>query len=50
MVGKTSKEIARALAISPRTAEVHRRNLLRKFGVDSARALMCMSASSSEGE
>jgi FixJ family two-component response regulator len=48
VAGRTSKEIARELAISPRTADVHRRNLLRKFGVGSAKALMCMSASSSE--
>ena len=46
LAGKSSKEIARALAISPRTAEAHRRNLLRKFGVGSAKELMCLSASS----
>jgi DNA-binding CsgD family transcriptional regulator len=30
--GSTSKEIARALQISPRTVEFHRANLLKKFG------------------
>jgi len=44
LVGRTSKEIARALAISPRTAEVHRRNLLRKFGVGSAKDLLSLAA------
>jgi FixJ family two-component response regulator len=44
--GRTSREIAKVLAISPRTAEAHRRNLLRKFGVGSARELMYLSASS----
>ena len=43
--GKTSKEIARALAISPRTAEAHRRNLLRKLGVRSVKELMLRLAS-----
>jgi FixJ family two-component response regulator len=38
--GRTSKEIARALAISPRTAEAHRRNLLRKLGIGSVKELM----------
>jgi FixJ family two-component response regulator len=42
LAGKTSKEIAKVLAISPRTAEAHRRNLLRKFGVGSAKELMRM--------
>jgi FixJ family two-component response regulator len=48
LAGRTSKEVARALAISPRTAEAHRRNLLHKFGAGSARELMRMSASSGE--
>jgi len=39
-VGKTSKEIAQLLAISPRTAEVHRRNLLRKLGIGSVKELL----------
>jgi len=38
--GKTSKEIARALGISPRTAEAHRRNLLHKLEFDSVKALL----------
>jgi len=48
LAGKTSKEIARALAISPRTAEAHRRNVLRKFGVGSAKELVRLSASFGE--
>jgi len=43
--GKTSKEIAKALAISPRTAEAHRRNLLRKLCVGSAKELIVRLAS-----
>ena len=31
--GKANKEVANALGISPRTAEVHRRNILQKTGV-----------------
>lgn len=46
LAGRTSKEIARALAISPRTAEAHRSSLLRKFGAGSVKELMSMSASS----
>ena len=34
------QHIATALDISPRTAEAHRRNLLRKFEVGSTKALM----------
>lgn len=48
LAGRTSKETAKALQISPRTAEAHRRNLLRKFGVASAKALMRLSASSAK--
>ncbi len=33
--GLSSKEIARALELSPRTVEVHRANLFSKLGVDS---------------
>jgi FixJ family two-component response regulator len=46
--GKASKEIARSLAISPRTAEAHRRNLLRKFGVGSAKELLLQMSTSVE--
>ena len=35
-VGKSSKEIATALAVSVRTVEGHRRNVLRKMEVESA--------------
>jgi two-component system response regulator FixJ len=35
-VGKSSKEIATALALSVRTVEGHRRNVLRKMEVESA--------------
>jgi FixJ family two-component response regulator len=48
LAGRTSKEIANALAISPRTAEAHRRSLLHKFGAGSAKELVLMSASSRE--
>ncbi len=47
VAGRTSKEIARTLAISPRTAEVHRRNILRKFSVASAKELIDKAAASS---
>jgi FixJ family two-component response regulator len=50
LAGRTSKETARALGISPRTAEVHRRNLLRKLGVGSAKELMRLAASSGSGD
>jgi len=45
LAGRTSKETAKALEISPRTAEAHRRNLFRKFGVASAMELMRISGS-----
>lgn len=38
--GLTSKEIARALGISPRTVEVHRAKLHKKFGVSNTNALL----------
>lgn len=47
--GKTSKEIARALAISPRTAEAHRRNLLHKLGIASVKDLLLRLASRKRG-
>jgi len=37
---KTSKEIAKALGISPRTVEIHRSHLLRKFGAASTADLL----------
>jgi FixJ family two-component response regulator len=40
LAGGTSKEIARELAISPRTVEAHRQNLLRKLQVGSLKELM----------
>lgn len=42
--GRTSKKIARALEISPRTVDAHRRNVLHKFGVRSVVELMSLSA------
>lgn len=38
--GATSKQIARALAISPRTVEAHRARLMRKFGAATAGELV----------
>ena len=38
--GRTSKQIARHLVISPRTVEKHRARLMRKLGVSSIAALM----------
>lgn len=40
LAGRTSREIAGTLEISPRTAEAHRRNVLRKFGVGSTKELI----------
>lgn len=40
ILGKTTKEIATLLQISPRTEETHRRNLLRKLRVGSVKELM----------
>lgn len=38
--GQTSKEMARALGLSPRTVEMHRARLLRKLGVRSTAQLL----------
>ena len=38
--GRTSKEIARMLAISPRTVEAHRARLLKKFGAANVAGLL----------
>jgi len=38
--GLTSKEVARELSVSPRTVEVHRKNLLRKLEMGSVKELM----------
>jgi PAS domain S-box-containing protein len=38
--GATSKQIARALAISPRTVEAHRARLMRKLGASTAGELL----------
>jgi len=35
LTGNTSKQIARILKISPRTVEIHRTNILRRWGVSS---------------
>lgn len=38
--GRTSKEIAKKLDISPKTVDVHRANVMRKMGVDSSAELV----------
>jgi DNA-binding CsgD family transcriptional regulator len=38
--GRSSKEVARALEISPRTVEFHRANLLKKFGAKNTAELV----------
>lgn len=43
--GRTSKEIARELRLSPRTVETHRANLLRKFEARSGAELIARLAS-----
>lgn len=40
--GRSSKEIATALSISPKTVEVHRANIMSKMGVRSTGALISM--------
>lgn len=37
--GKSNKEVARDLEISPRTVETHRQNIKRKLGISSAAGL-----------
>ena len=44
--GHSTKEIANALEISPKTVEFHRSNLLRKFGVHSSLQLVKIAAES----
>lgn len=50
LAGKTSKEIARILAISPRTAEAHRQNLLQKLGAGSTKDLLRMAGAARRGK
>lgn len=38
--GRTSKEIGRALDISPKTVDVHRANVMRKMGVETSAELV----------
>lgn len=45
--GKTSKEIGRLVAISPRTVEVHRARLMKKLGVRNLAELVSAVVSSS---
>ncbi|HOA38268.1 MAG TPA: response regulator transcription factor, partial [Flavihumibacter sp.] len=40
--GKTTQQIAEQLFVSPLTVETHRRNLMQKFGVSNAPALIKM--------
>lgn len=40
--GLSSKEIAQALSISPKTVEIHRANVMRKMGVKSSGALIAL--------
>ena len=42
LTGRTGKEVARELAISPRTVEVHRQRIARKFGVRTVQALISL--------
>lgn len=46
--GGTSKQVAKDLAISPRTVDVHRQNILNKLEIDSIRALMLHRGSAEE--
>jgi DNA-binding NarL/FixJ family response regulator len=47
--GLTSKEIARALAIDPRTVDAHRANIRQRFGLDSSAALLRFAVAHSGG-
>lgn len=47
--GLSNKEIARDLAISPRTVEAYRANLMMKMGADSLSELVRMSLEADEG-
>lgn len=49
-VGKLSKEIAKFLDISPRTVEVHRRNIMHKMGADTVAQLVRMVMGHSSGQ
>ena len=42
--GRTSKEIARALRISPLTVRTHRENLMRKLGLHTTTQLAALAA------
>lgn len=50
--GQTSKDIARAMGVSPRTVEVHRASIMRRTGSSSLAALLRLSimAELSDGE
>jgi two-component system, NarL family, nitrate/nitrite response regulator NarL len=45
--GLTSKEMARRLAIDPRTVDVHRANIRQRFGLESSAALLRFAIESS---
>lgn len=48
--GRTSKQIAQALAISPKTVEVHRANIMNKMDAPSTGALISMVLGNGPGE
>jgi len=49
VLGRTSKEIARELAISDLTVRKHRENLLRKLGLRSTAQLVALAPARSDG-